>query len=260
MFSYISSKSNEKIKTVKKLVDKKHRTELGLFIIEGHKLVSEFHCSGGNIARMFLTEEAEEKYSDLISDISCTELYVLPRELYEYISTEQAPQGIMAVCEIPEHQGCLKDGNVLILEALRDAGNLGTVIRTAVALGVDTLVLSSDCADLYNPKTLRATMGALFYANIVVADDICSFTKSLVKSGRKVYASMLSDDALSINAVKFSKNSCIVVGNEGNGISDKLAALCSDKIIIPMQPCAESLNASVAAAILMWELTKDGTK
>ncbi len=259
MYSLISSKNNDKLKTVKKLADKKYRNEYGLFTVEGHKLVYEFNRSGGEVAQIFVTEDACEKYEHILAQVSCDEMYTVPRSLYEYISNEQSPQGIMAVCKIPKKKCGIADGPALILESVRDAGNLGTIVRTAVALGIKTLVFSSDCADLYNPKTLRAAMGALFYANIIFTEDVVSFVEFLVANGRNVYASMLSEDALEISKVSFYHNDCIVVGNEGNGISEKLAGVCTGKVIIPMQPCSESLNASVAAAILMWELTKDGT-
>lgn len=260
MYSQISSKANERIKIAKKLSDKKYRTQFGLFIIEGHKLVAEFIRSGGNIIQLFVTDEAKEKYEGLLEELSCEERYIISRELYEYISTEQSPQGIMAVCEIPEKKGVLESGCALILESVRDTGNLGTIIRTAVALGVKTLVMSSDCADLYNPKTLRAAMGSLFYANIIICDNLSEYIKGLILDGRRVYATMLSNDAVEISKVSFDDNTCIVIGNEGNGISKNVANICTGKVIIPMQACSESLNASIAAAILMWELTKDGAR
>ncbi len=260
MYGTISSKTNEKVKTVKKLADKKYRAEYGLFVIEGHKLVGEFNKSGGTFKQIFTTDEAKNKYSQLLESIECTERYIVPRDIYEYMSTEQAPQGILAVCAKPDTNGEFKKGNALILESVRDAGNLGTIIRTAVAFGIETIVMSADCADIYNPKTLRASMGSVFYANIYISRDVCELAEKLVSDGRKVYASMLSDDAVEISDVKFEDDACVVVGNEGNGISEELARRCTTKIIIPMKPCAESLNASIAAAILMWELIKGGTK
>ncbi len=258
MYSFISSKANEKIKIAKKLSEKKYRTQYGCFVIEGHKLVDELLRAGGDIRQIFVAEDVKDKYDDLLTKCDCNETYVVPRDLYLHISTEQSPQGIMAVCAIPEKDSVLADGNALILESVRDAGNLGTVIRTAVALGIKTLVLSEDCADLYNPKTLRAAMGAMFNANIVITTDTEAYIKQLVASGRRVFASVLADDAVEINGVDFKSSDCIVVGNEGNGISASVVKACSGSVIIPMMPCSESLNASVAAAILMWELTKGG--
>ncbi len=256
MYSFISSKANEKIKLAKKLSDKKYRTLYGCFIIEGHKLVEEFLLADGTVKQLFVAEDVFDKYAKLIEQCKCTETYIIPRDLYFHISNEQSPQGIMAVCDIPKTNSVLKDGNALLLEAVRDAGNLGTVIRTAVALGIKTLVLSDDCADLYNPKTLRAAMGALFNANIVITSDMPEFIKKLVLDGRRVYASVLNESAVEINDVSFRFDDCIVVGNEGNGISKETVDECSGSVIIPMMPCSESLNASVAASILMWELIR----
>ncbi len=258
MYSIISSKSNEKIKTVRKLSDKKYRTQFSSFVIEGHKLVYDYTRAGFTPLQLFVTEEATEKYADIIDGAACAEVYVLPQELYMYISNESAPQGILAVCAIPETAGSFGKGKTVILESVRDAGNLGTVIRTAAAFGVDNVVLSSDCADIYNPKTLRAAMGGLFFANIIVCDDLCSFVKELTKSGRRVFAAMPSGTALDVRTLDIREDDCMVIGNEGKGISDELASCCTCNITIPMKGDAESLNASAAASILMWELVRKG--
>ncbi len=256
MKEYISSKSNEKIKTVRKLSDKKYRTEYSSFVIEGHKLVSEYLDSGLMPDSVFLTGQAEEKYCSLVNKLSNVKTYVVTKELYDYISSEQAPQGILAVCQLPDRAGTITNGPSIILESVRDAGNIGTVIRTAVALGISNIVISSDCADLYNSKTIRATMGALFKANIVIDNDLISTVKKLRAEGRKVYAAMPNSESKNICDMVFRHNDCIVVGNEGNGITKELSEACDGTVTIPMTEDAESLNASVAASILMWELVR----
>ena len=257
MYEYISSKSNEKIKTVRKIADKKYRQRLGVFAIEGQKLVFDYLRSGGVPVRIFADEDAAEKYSSLIEAAHCGEVCVVPRELYLYISEESAPQGIMALCPIPA-QGSLKPGRSVILESVRDAGNLGTVIRTAVAFGIENVVLSSDCADIYNSKTLRAAMGALFFANVITADDLPSFVAGIRESGGRVFASVPSGDALDIRKVSIKDGDCVVIGNEGSGISAALADACDARVTIPMAGRTESLNASAAASVLMWELVREG--
>lgn len=254
MFEYISSKSNEKIKSVRKLADKKYRALSGLFTIEGRKLVYDYLRTAGIPLRIFATESAAEKYADILK---ATEVYIISEELYAHISGEKAPQGIMAVCRIPE-EGSLKEGRCLLLESVRDAGNLGTVIRTAAAFGIENIVLSADCADLYNPKTLRAAMGALFFANIFTVADIVAFVESLRSDGRRVLATVPSEDAVDIRSVTFTENDCAVIGNEGSGISGELLSHCDLRVTIPMRGQTESLNASAAASVLMWELVRGG--
>ena len=256
MKEYISSKNNEKIKTVRKLADKKYRQEYGLFVIEGYKLFGDYLGGGFVPERIFVTEEAERKYSHLLSLSDKSDICVLPKDLYQHISSEQAPQGILAVCPIPDKRGRVSDGSVIMLESVRDAGNLGTVIRTAAALGIDNILISSDCADLYNTKTLRASMGAIFRANICISDDLVDSVKNLQKQGRRVYAAMPSQTAVDIRKLALAKNDCIVVGNEGHGISDELSECCDGCVTIPMVAGAESLNASIAASVLMWELVR----
>ncbi len=256
MREYISSKSNEKIKTVRKLADKKYRLEFGLFVIEGHKLLGEYLSNGFMPVRLFVTEDAERKYDSLISLADKSDICVVPKDLYLYISAEQAPQGILAVCPIPLQLGKVSDGAAIILESVRDAGNLGTVIRTAAALGISNVLLSSDCADLYNTKTLRASMGAIFRTNICISENLILTVKELQNKGRRVYAAMPSRKAVDIRSLALDKNDCIVVGNEGNGITEKLAECCNGCVTIPMVAGAESLNASIAASILMWELVR----
>lgn len=254
VYEYISSKNNDKIKDARKLADKKYRAQFGLFVIEGRKLVYDYLRTVGVPVRIFATEAAAEKYSDIIK---AAEIYIVSEDLYAYISGEKAPQGIMAVCRIP-NQGGLIPGHCLILESLRDAGNLGTVIRTAAAFGIENIVLSADCADLYNPKTLRAAMGALFFVNVFTVADIVAFVDTLRSGGRRVFATVPAEGATDIRTVSFAANDCVVIGNEGNGISDELLSHCDLSITIPMRGQTESLNASAAASVLMWELVRGG--
>lgn len=257
MSEYISSKNNEKIKIARKLADKKYREAYGFFAIEGYKLVGEFIKTGGKPKMLFVTEAAVEKYRELLESSGC-EVYIVPEDLYLHISEEKAPQGVMAVCPLLDIKNKLKAGSTVILESVRDAGNLGTVIRTAAALGVSNVVMSSDCADIYNRKTLRAAMGALFYTNICIYDDIVAFVSEVQRNGKRVYAAVPERSAVDVRDLTFNSNDCIAVGNEGHGLSSELCNVCDGYVTIPMVPEAESLNASVAASVLMWELVRGG--
>ena len=136
---------------------------------------------------------------------------------------------------------------------MRDPGNLGTVIRSAAAFGITNLVLSADCADIYHPRTIRAAMGALFSKKILITEDLPDALRVLSARGR-VYAAALDETAKRLGKVNFGENDTVVVGNEGHGISAAALAAATDKLFIPMQAGVESLNAGVAASVLLWEL------
>ena len=136
---------------------------------------------------------------------------------------------------------------------MRDPGNLGSVIRSAVAFGAEIIIISSDCADVYNPKTIRAAMGSLFKVEILISDDLCRTVSELRRSGRRVFAAELRDNAVSVDEIALNTKDIVIIGNEGHGIDEKLSSLCDGSVYIPISSNAESLNASVAAAIFMRE-------
>ena len=133
---------------------------------------------------------------------------------------------------------------------------MGTVIRTAFAFGIDWLILSGDCADLYNPKVLRGAMGTLFSQRILRVDDLAACVEQMRASGRRVYAAALDQSAVQLGSFAFGRADCAVIGNEGHGLSPRMLQACCEKVYIPMAGNAESLNASVAASVLMWEMTR----
>ena len=186
------------------------------------------------------------------------------------ISDEKSPEGIITVAKridklakiatINNMAEILSDGRrVMALESLRDPGNLGTIIRSAAAFGIDTLILSSDCADLYNPKTLRGAMGALFSREVFIADDLAVVLREISRAGRRTLAAALSPDAVMLGEANLTAKDCIVVGNEGHGLSESVLRACDGAVVIPMMTGVgvESLNAATAASILMWEQTKN---
>jgi TrmH family RNA methyltransferase len=146
-----------------------------------------------------------------------------------------------------------KGERALSLYSLRDPGNLGAVIRSAVAFGVQHIVLSSDSADIYNPKTVRAAMGTMFGVRISVVSDFASFVRAAKECGRAVYAAELREGAKSVKDIDLSADDIFIIGNEGHGIPDEISAQCTGSVYIPISEGAESLNASVAAAVFMWE-------
>ena len=184
--------------------------------------------------------------------------------VFEKMSEERAPEGVITVAyasdslhesgeKIPERKE-----RILIAESLRDPGNLGTVMRSCYALGIDRLIITDDCADVYNPRTIRAAMGAVFKMRTqsVSVKALPSFIGKLVGDGRRVYATALGESSRSIGEVRLSEGDCFVIGNEGHGLTDEVIGACSDSVIIPMREDAESLNAAAAASICIWETVR----
>lgn len=256
----ITSRANPYIKEIALLSDRKHRQESGKFFFEGRKLFNEALENGVELEAVLMTERIFNKYKEKnypFRHISVTE------EVYSKISAEKSPEGVFCVAKTLDklhnlniiYSSDLKE-NILILDGLRDPGNVGTVLRTAAAFGCDTVVMSSDCADVYNPKTVRAAMGAVFRQKTVTVNDLEGTVKALIGCGKKVYCATLDETSLNLNAITVTSDHCFVIGNEGNGIRREIIAAASGSVIIPMQPGAESLNASAAATVLLWEQYK----
>lgn len=252
----ITSRNNEQIKAVVRLKESKERARTGLFFIEGIHLAEEYlrHC--GLPLRVYFTNKACDMYSSFLSAFPEDIKTLVSDSVFEKMSTESSPQGILCVCnrilfdrQYPDH------GSVLFLESLRDTGNLGTVIRTAVSLGVEGIVLSPDCADVFNPKTLRASMGAVFAANIYIPSSFSEAVNNAKKYG-KVYAAALYENSLTLGEFKINKGDSFIIGNEGKGISEEIKKLADASVIIPMTGKTESLNAAAAASIIIWEMTR----
>lgn len=180
--------------------------------------------------------------------------YTAPKDLVEYASPLKNSPGPVFTVKIPDRPIPKKLEKVIVLENVQDPGNVGTVIRTANALGMDAVVLTGSCASVYGAKTARAAMGALF-RQCVLELGLEELTALLREAGLKLYGAALSDRAEDIRRVDL-KQGAAAVGSEGQGLSRELLALCDGEVIIPMEPGSESLNAGVAAAILMWELAK----
>ena len=263
-FERITSRKNPKIIRACSLSDKKYRDREGLFAFEGEKLILEAVSENIEITEIYFTGSAVQRRSDI------TELcvkkgasaYLVSDEVYEKLTYEKASQGFFAVAVKKELEALSEDSDFsqgyIVLESLRDPSNVGAILRSCAALGSSNILLSRDCADIYGYKTLRAAMGAVFKANILVTDDISGSIEILKKHGR-VYAAALTDGACDISRAELSLGDSIVIGNEGHGVSQAVLEACSGAVIIPMQCGTESLNASVAAAILIWERARRTT-
>ena len=266
----ISSRSNLLVKRVSSLADKKGRSEEGAFIAEGEKLTLEALRRGLPVTHIFILEDKSEREMSLLEPFLNDERYAecqvitLSEGSFSKISTEKAPQGIISVIKYLDFFRNLdiiykedffvpKGERVLSLYSLRDPGNLGAVIRSAAAFGVKHIVLSADSADIYNPKTIRAAMGTMFGVKLTVVSDFASFVTSARENGRRVFAAELSDGAKSVKEIGLSSDDIFIIGNEGHGIPKEISSLCTASVYIPISEGVESLNASVAAAVFMWE-------
>ena len=266
----ITSRNNPIVKWASSLSSKKGRDEAGAFIAEGRKLTLEALASGLPVTHVFIREDKWAEFSEEIKQLSADnelascEVILLSEGAFEKISTEKAPQGIISVIKYLDFFSKLDiiykedfllspSEKALSLYSLRDPGNLGAVIRSAAAFGVEHIVLSADSADIYNPKTVRAAMGSLFKIKVTYVSDFASFVDSARAVGRAVYAAELTDNAKALSDIKLSSTDIFIIGNEGHGISKEISEKCSGSVYIPISDKTESLNASVAAAVLMWE-------
>ena len=196
-----------------------------------------------------------------------TRLVTLKNDVFLKISSEKSPQGVISVLKrldflanvdiIYKEEFFLRaEEKAIALYSLRDPSNLGAVIRSAVAFGTEHIVLSSDCADVYNTKTLRSAMGSIFKVKISIVDDFSAFVTSARENGRRIYSAELRDGAVPLSSLSLSPSDIFIIGNEGHGILPEISSLCDGSVYIPISESVESLNASVASALFMWELSK----
>ena len=247
----ISSADNDKVKNVIKLKQKKRfRDETSLFVSEGETSVAEIPTE--LIKSIFVSED----YKGVIPQTKAEVLKVAPK-VFEKISDTVTPQGILAVvkkkdCKPDEIFASGSNAPVLFLERLQDPGNLGTIVRMAEAAGVAGIIMSSDTADIYNPKTVRATMGSLYRVPFSYCDDMLSEIENAKGAGFAVYAATLSG-AKDLYDCDYTKKSAFIIGNESAGVSAEATALADENIKIPMEGRVESLNAAMAATIICFE-------
>ncbi len=276
----IVSRQNRRIVELMKLDDRKARESTRRFRFDGPKLLCEAIRRGVELESIFVrvstAKKVEERmralYGCTLADAHCP-VFGVADELFEKISPENAPEGVISVAKYLDK--CHKmikiynrDGNctaadapILLLESVRDPLNVGAVIRSAAALGVGELILSADCADIYHPRTVRAAMGPLFSLPVTRVEDMAASIHALRETGRLVLAAALDDTALSLGSAELAAclsggayAPCAVIGNEGHGLSEAVIAACDRTVYIPMRAGTESLNAGVAAALLVWEL------
>ena len=274
----ITSRQNRRVVELVKLDDRRAREKTRTFRFDGVKLLCEALRREVELESVFLrvgtadrvAARMEELYDCSLSEVGCP-VFGVEDSLFEKISQENAPEGVITVAKYldkshnfiiiykEDENDTRKDAPVLLLESVRDPLNVGAIIRSAAALGVGRLIMSADCADLYHPKTLRAAMGPLFSMPITRVEDLAGTVTALRQSGRRVYAAALDDTAIRLGSREFDAEReghpvGAVIGNEGHGLSESVIAACDRSVYIPMEADTESLNAGVAAALIMWEL------
>ena len=269
----ITSRNNPRVKWAASLSSKKGRDAEKAFLAEGEKLTLEALASGLPVVNIFITESKKRNLLSKLKEYIDSELYrnteiiTLSDSAFEKISTEKAPQGIISVIKYldffrdigiiyKEEFFLPTDERIIILSSVRDPGNIGSVIRSAVAFGVDHIFITSDSADIYNPKTVRSAMGSLFRVKITVVGDVISLIDALKNAGRRVFAAELKDNSASLSEIGLLKTDAVIIGNEGHGIHPDVSSACCGSVYIPISKKTESLNASVAAAVFMWEQSK----
>ncbi len=251
----ISSTSNAQIKEIEKLQRKpKIRKETKTFVVEGKKMVEE---ARERIVKVYISERYYEE-GGLTTELATMHEYeVVTDKVFKEISDTMTPQGILAIVKMPEYtlEELLLNTkpNFILLEDLRDPGNLGTIMRTAEGAGVTGVILSKDCVDLFNPKVVRATMGSIFRIPFVYVDDFEETLSFLQKRGVILYATHLKG-VNDYDRENYADACGIIIGNEANGITQETANRADCLVKIPMEGKVESLNAAIASGLMMYEV------
>ncbi|BFL24269.1 TrmH family RNA methyltransferase [Mediterraneibacter gnavus] len=265
----ITSTSNQRIKELSQIQKKsKVRSREGVFVAEGIRMVRETPYE--RLVSLYFSESFEKKYGNEVLDaISGGDLKIreqirrkteiLSDAVFSYVSDTKTPQGVLAVVRQMEYTlEQMTDGvipHLMILDNLQDPGNLGTIFRTAEATGVTGIIMSRDCVDIYNPKTIRSTMGALYRMPFVYVEDLRETIHTLKEKNIKSYAAHL-DGKNTYDKEDYRQGTAFLIGNEGNGLREEIAQCADTWIRIPMCGQVESLNAAVAATVLMFEVSR----
>lgn len=253
-YEVITSAQNPVVKLLASLQTRERRRAEGLFLLDGEKLVGEALRSGTEV-RYLVFDQAHEALAQSFPET--VRRLCMPGRLIEKLSPSRTPQGVLAAAAYRERRltEWTPGGQLVLLDRVQDPGNLGTVIRTAEALGFAGVVVSPDSADPYGPKAVRGSMGSVLRLPVFLGDTAGAVSQ-LQNENYRVFAAVLNPDSLPVPECGFDQKSAVLIGNEGNGLPAGLAKRCDGSVMIPMDGAAESLNASAAAAILMWEMRR----
>ena len=248
METRITARKNPLLQQVRRLISsRKERENAGLFVADGTKLLKEAVLHWPGLDTVILSDGIEAELPDSVRVIR------VPEDVMAYISPMETPQGALFLCKLPEKQPFVAKKGMLLLDGIQDPGNLGTILRTADALDIPVVLLEG-CADPFGHKVVRASMGAVF-RNVPIQSTWQQVRESCKKAGIPVAVTALSDRAVDLRTVSL-KQMALVIGSEGQGVRSEILENADAEVIIPMNPRCESLNAAVAAAIVMWQMTQ----
>lgn len=254
----ITSKDNSIIKHIKRLKEKKYRAEYGEYIIEGLKLIKEAVQENAEIKYIVVCDGCDNSEiieSHLKYEMARLDFIYVPQNIFKMISDVENPQGVLAVIRKKTNDEInIKEELILALDDIQDPGNLGTILRTADSVGLKQILVSKGTADCFNPKVVRSTMGAIFRVNVIECEDLKHTLKELQNKEYKVMITSLKAKN-SIYNTDYNKK-VIVIGNEANGVSKEIQNIADEKVIIPMLGKTESLNASVATGVILYEYVR----
>lgn len=245
----ITSKDNEIIKNIKKLKEKKYR--LDTYIVEGIKMVKEAISENQEIELIAIREDFKIDF-----DTKKIKIVTISNKIFNDISDVKTPQGILAV--IKKNQNNQIETNqeyILVLDSLQDPGNMGTIIRTADSANINQIIINKTTVDPYSPKVIRSTMGAIYRTNIIEVEDLKTTLKEMKSKGFQIITTDLKATQ-SIYDINYNNKTVVVIGNEANGVSQEILQTADKKVIIPMLGKTESLNASIAASIMIYEYVR----
>lgn len=257
----ITSTSNQGIKNVKTLLAKaRARRQQQVFVVEGPRMVLE--TPEEYLREVYISQSYIEKSLESMDDLEIRfgdKLRVVNENVMKHMSDTETPQGILAVVTQPAYEltDLIQDDNplLMVLENVQDPGNLGTIFRTAEGAGVNGIIMSSDTVDIFNPKTVRSTMGSLYRMPFVISADLSDTLKELQQQGVKFYAAHLAGEKY-YDGYDYTSPTGFLIGNEGNGLTDEIAGIADEYVKIPMGGKLESLNAAMAAGVLMYEANR----
>lgn len=255
----ITSKDNEIIKNIRKLKEKKYRDMNHEFIVEGIKLIKEAVAEEAKIKLIVVCEECLKDGcldQKLLYEIAKYDCIYVNQKVFSVLTDVQNPQGLLAVIEKQDKEENIhyKEDVIVVLDGIQDPGNLGTILRTIDSVGLKQVIVSKETADAYNPKVVRSTMGAIFRVNIIESENLLETLKNAKKHKYKIMATSLETNN-SIYDIDYHKK-VLVIGNEANGVSKEVLDYADEKIKIPMLGKTESLNASVATAVILYEYVR----
>lgn len=256
----ITSRRNPLVRSAAALLGPpRERRERREFLCEGARLCRDAAVSGVDVKVCFFTGRAREKYGEYLEPVlaAARSAYVVDEPVARLLSDTKNPQGVFCLCGWPEGTGCASGGPCLVLENIQDPGNLGAILRTAEALGQFRVFLLGDCCDPLSPKALRASMGAAFRLWPGTEGSPGELLGRLEGEGYLTHGAVPSDRAVPVTEMDLGTGRhAVVIGNEGSGLTEETAGLCTDLVTIPMGGRAESLNAAAAATVLLWELAR----